>query len=86
MRVLQIGVGGVGESVAMIAQQRDPKGEWLEKLVLSDYDEVRANEVAAKLGDPGRFPAARVDATRAGPGQGAYRRAQTRPAHEPGRA
>ena len=64
MRVLQIGVGGVGESVAMIAQQRDPKGDWLEKLVLADFNEARANQVAAKLGDPVRFPAVRVDATR----------------------
>lgn len=64
MRVLQIGVGGVGESVARIAQQRDPKGEWLERLVLADYNEARAGEVTAKLGDPARFPAVRIDATR----------------------
>jgi saccharopine dehydrogenase-like NADP-dependent oxidoreductase len=63
MRVLQIGVGGVGESVAMIARQRDPKSEWLEELVLADSNEARANEVAAKLGDAARFPAVRVDAT-----------------------
>jgi saccharopine dehydrogenase (NAD+, L-lysine forming) len=64
MRVLQIGVGGVGESVARIAQRRDPKGDWLESLVLADYDEGRAVQVAAKLGDAARFPAVRVDATR----------------------
>ncbi len=66
LRVLQIGVGGVGESVAKIAQARDPHGDWLERLVLADYDEARATTVAAKLGDAGRFPAVRVDATQPG--------------------
>jgi saccharopine dehydrogenase-like NADP-dependent oxidoreductase len=64
MRVLQIGVGGVGESVARIAQQRDPRGGWLERIVLADRDERRAATVAARLGDTARFPAVAVDATR----------------------
>jgi len=54
MRVLQIGVGGVGESIAKIAQQRDPNQDWLELMVLADYNEVRAHEVAAKLGEAER--------------------------------
>ena len=62
MRVLQIGVGGVGESIAKIAQQRDPKQDWLELMVLADYNEVRAHEVAAKLGEPERFPVEKIDA------------------------
>lgn len=62
MRVVQIGVGGVGESVAKLCKQRDPNGEWLERLVLADYDETRAARVAAGLGDDARFPAAKVDA------------------------
>jgi hypothetical protein len=36
MRVVQIDVGGVGESIAKIAQQRDPKQDWLELMVLAD--------------------------------------------------
>ncbi len=64
MRILQIGVGGVGESAARIAQQRDPSREWLELLILADYDGVRAGEVAGKLGDPSRFRAAEVDASK----------------------
>jgi len=62
MRVLMIGVGGVGEAAARIARERDPKGEWLERLVLADYNEGRAAEVSAKLGDAARFPAEKVDA------------------------
>jgi saccharopine dehydrogenase (NAD+, L-lysine-forming) len=62
MRVLQIGVGGVGESVARLGKQRDPDAEWLERLVLADYDEARAARVAAGLGDEARFPRAKVDA------------------------
>jgi len=64
MRVLQIGVGGVGESVAKLAQLRDPHADWLERLVLADYDEGRATAVAARLGEERRFPAVKVDATR----------------------
>jgi saccharopine dehydrogenase (NAD+, L-lysine forming) len=62
MRVLQIGVGGVGESVAVLGKLRDPRGEWLERLVLADYDEARAARVASKLGDAARFPWTKVDA------------------------
>ena len=62
MRVVQVGVGGVGESVAKLGRQRDPGGEWLERLVLADYDEARAARVSARLGDETRFPWARVDA------------------------
>jgi len=62
MRVLQIGVGGVGESIAKIAQQRDPNQDWLELMVLADYNEVRAHEVAAKLGEAERFPVEKIDA------------------------
>jgi len=58
MKVLLIGVGGVGEAIAVIAKNRP----WLDKMVLADYDLKRAEGVAARLGDPLRFPAARVDA------------------------
>ena len=61
MKVLIVGTGGVGQSIAAIAKRRDPKGAWLEKMVLADYDEARAKAVAAKLNDA-RFLAEKVDA------------------------
>jgi saccharopine dehydrogenase (NAD+, L-lysine-forming) len=63
MRVLLIGVGGVGESIAKIAQQRDPASAWLEKMVLADFNEARASEIAGQLGDSTRFPVERIDAS-----------------------
>jgi saccharopine dehydrogenase (NAD+, L-lysine-forming) len=59
MRVLLIGVGGVGESIAIVARDRP----WLDRMVLADYDETRAATVAAELGGGDRFPAARIDAS-----------------------
>jgi saccharopine dehydrogenase (NAD+, L-lysine forming) len=61
MKALIVGSGGVGESIAAIAKRRDPKGAWLEKMVLADYSLDRAKAVSAKLNDP-RFPAEQVDA------------------------
>ncbi len=58
MRVLLVGVGGVGEAITMIAKPRS----WVEQVVLSDYNLERAQEVQAKLGEPDRFPAEQVDA------------------------
>jgi len=58
MKVLLVGVGGVGESIAQIAKPR----KWLELMVLADYNLERAREVQAKLGDDGRFPVEKVDA------------------------
>jgi len=58
MKVLLVGVGGVGESIAVIASKRP----WLEKMVLADYNKDRALEVQAKLGDRERFPVEWVDA------------------------
>lgn len=58
MKVLLIGVGGVGEAIAIIAQNRP----WLEKMVLADYNLERAREVRQKLGTPEKFPAEWVDA------------------------
>lgn len=63
MRIMLLGVGAVGEAYAVLAQKGDPNGEWLEQLVLADFDLNRAKEVQAKLGDPVRFPAERVDVT-----------------------
>jgi len=60
MKVLLIGVGGVGEAIATIAKERS----WVEQVVLADYNVRRAEEVAAKLGDAKRFPVEFVDASK----------------------
>ena len=58
MKVLLVGVGGVGEAIAVIAKGRP----WLERMVLADVDLERAHEVAGRLDDPNTFPVERVDA------------------------
>jgi len=58
MKVLLIGVGGVGEAIASIAKTRT----WLELIVLADYNVKRAEEVQQKLGDAARFPVEFIDA------------------------
>jgi saccharopine dehydrogenase-like NADP-dependent oxidoreductase len=58
MRILLVGVGTVGEAIGRMATLRD----WCETLVLADYDLDRATGLQALLGDPGRFPAERLDA------------------------
>jgi saccharopine dehydrogenase-like NADP-dependent oxidoreductase len=58
VKVLLIGVGGVGEAIAVVAKDRP----WLEKMVLADYNLKRAQEVRRKLGQPRKFPAEQVDA------------------------
>ncbi len=58
MKVLLVGVGGVGEAIAAIAKPRT----WVEQIVLADYNLERVKEVQEKLGDKKRFPAEKVDA------------------------
>jgi saccharopine dehydrogenase-like NADP-dependent oxidoreductase len=58
MKVLLVGVGGVGEAIAVIARDRP----WLEKMVLADYSLKRAREVRRKLGAPRKFPVEWIDA------------------------
>ncbi|HET7234882.1 MAG TPA: saccharopine dehydrogenase C-terminal domain-containing protein [Actinomycetota bacterium] len=58
MKVLLVGVGGVGEAIAVVAKGRP----WLERMVLADVDIERAQEVAARLGDPEVFPVESIDA------------------------
>jgi saccharopine dehydrogenase-like NADP-dependent oxidoreductase len=58
MKVLLVGVGGVGESIAVIASKRP----WLDLMVLADYNKARAEEVQAKLPNPAKFPVEFVDA------------------------
>ncbi len=59
MKVLLVGVGGVGEAIAVIAQERP----WLEKMVLADINLERAEEVRRRLRVPDRFVTARIDAS-----------------------
>lgn len=59
MKVLLVGVGGVGEAIAVIAKSQP----WVEQVVLSDYNIERVKEVQAKLGDTQRFPGEWVDAS-----------------------
>jgi saccharopine dehydrogenase-like NADP-dependent oxidoreductase len=59
MRVLIVGAGGVGAAAAAIARRRP----FIEHLTLADIDQVRAQRVAGRLGEAGRFAAAGVDAS-----------------------
>lgn len=58
MRVLLVGVGGVGEAIAAISEPR----AWMQTLVLADYNVERAREVQGKLGSAERFPVEKIDA------------------------
>ncbi len=60
MKVLLVGVGGVGEAIAVMAAKRS----WLELMVLADYNKNRAEEVQAKVNDKTRFPVEFVDANK----------------------
>lgn len=60
MKVLLVGVGGVGEAIAAIAKPR----KWMELMVLADYNVKRAEEVQKKLGDAQRFPVEFIDASK----------------------
>lgn len=60
MKILLVGVGGVGEAIAMMADSYP----WVDQVVLADYNLKRAQEVQYKLGDFTRFPAEFVDASK----------------------
>lgn len=60
MKVLLVGVGGVGEAIAAIARER----AWVEQIILADFNTKRAQEVQKKLGDEKRFPVEFVDASK----------------------
>jgi saccharopine dehydrogenase (NAD+, L-lysine forming) len=59
MKVLLVGVGGVGEALAVLAKDKP----WIEQLVLCDYNVDRAKEVQVKIGDPARMPVEFIDAS-----------------------
>jgi saccharopine dehydrogenase (NAD+, L-lysine-forming) len=58
MKVLLVGVGGVGEAIAVLAQKRP----WLEKMVLAEYSLKRARDVRRRLSPARMFPVERLDA------------------------
>ncbi|MDQ3493677.1 MAG: saccharopine dehydrogenase NADP-binding domain-containing protein [Chloroflexota bacterium] len=58
MRVLLIGVGTVGEAIARLSAGR----EWLELMVLADYDAQRASHIGAQIGRPEQFVSEQIDA------------------------
>lgn len=60
MKILLVGVGGVGEAIAVMAAEQP----WVERLVLADYNQNRATEVQKRLGDAARFPVEFIDASR----------------------
>src|ERR1700754_1368514 len=64
MRILLVGAGGVGDAIAKIAARRD----FFELLVVSDYDQSRAERTIAWIAErhpdaAGRFAAAKIDAS-----------------------
>lgn len=61
--MMLVGAGAVGESILKIMQWRDPRGEWLEYVLICDYDRRRAEEVARMLGGDRRFETSSVNAT-----------------------
>jgi saccharopine dehydrogenase (NAD+, L-lysine forming) len=58
MKILLVGVGGVGEAITAIARER----AWVKQIILADYNRARAEEVQKKLADPIRFPVEFLDA------------------------
>jgi saccharopine dehydrogenase-like NADP-dependent oxidoreductase len=60
MKILLVGVGGVGEAIAVMSARHS----WLEQMVLADYNKARAEEVQARFKDNHRFPAEWVDASK----------------------
>ncbi len=62
MKVLVLGAGGVGESICALFKRRANTEEWLEKVILADYDYDKAVKAVDKLGDPELFSAEQVNA------------------------
>jgi saccharopine dehydrogenase-like NADP-dependent oxidoreductase len=58
MKILVVGAGGVGASMASIAETRS----FFDSFVLADISRERAEQAIAELDDPGKFSAEVVDA------------------------
>ncbi len=61
MRVLLVGAGTVGEAIARVSAGRD----WLEQMVVADYDAARAQQVVDATNRPDQFVSAQIDASSA---------------------
>jgi saccharopine dehydrogenase (NAD+, L-lysine-forming) len=53
MRMMLVGAGAVGECILKVLKKRDPKADWLEYVLIVDYDSARAAAVARKVQDFG---------------------------------
>lgn len=62
MKVLLVGVGGVGEAIAVMAAKRP----WLEKMVLADFNLERARAVQTRFNNVDKFPTVQLDASNIG--------------------
>jgi len=62
MKILIIGAGGVGTSVSQIIKRAGKEGEWATKIIISDYNLARAEEVVGMMGDD-RYVAEKIDAS-----------------------
>ena len=51
MRMMLTGAGAVGECILKVLKKRDPKGEWLEYVLITDYSKERAKEVLEHMED-----------------------------------
>ncbi len=61
MRVLLVGAGTVGEAIAKVAADRD----WLEYMLVTDYDMARAQYVVDSINHGGKYEAHQIDASSA---------------------
>jgi len=57
MRVLLLGVGGVGEAIVQVIKNQP----WLQLMVLTDYNEARVKAVAEATKNPAKFPWSKID-------------------------
>ena len=51
MRMMLVGAGAVGECILKVLKKRDPKGSWLEYVLITDCSKERAEEVLSRLED-----------------------------------
>jgi saccharopine dehydrogenase (NAD+, L-lysine forming) len=62
MKILIIGAGGVGTSMATIIKRAGKEADWATKIVMADYNFDRAKEVAEHICGGGRFVAEKINA------------------------
>lgn len=49
MRLLLVGCGGVGEIIARVLAERQQANNWLETLVIADFDSTKVEKLLPKL-------------------------------------